>query len=233
MKLTDYLKLWGDDFGFVPSKPQQELAGVAGSFERREALRERYELGLQIWNTEDEGVISRYCEDYRFVVSTEGRSAEVRSVCGRYLYRKWRYWGPSNGAICFIGLRPSELQWRRQMSLAHRLGYTGVESVNLYSWTLDMEPYDGVSTVGDLTDWSIATAVMAASKTCFVWGDEDLRSPGVAKAVLNRVGHSGICVLGFSESGHPLPLRRGSAEVSSISLEFFQDDGDDGADNAE
>ena len=65
----------------------------------------------------------------------------VISDCKRYRYRLWRIWNGSQSRLVFVMLNPSTADGeqddptiRKCVGFAERLGYGGIEVVNLFAW---------------------------------------------------------------------------------------------------
>lgn len=108
----------------------------------------------------------------------------VLSSCKRYRYRLWRTWDESKPVLVFIMLNPStagehadDPTVRRCIGFGERLGFGGIEVVNLFAWRatdpkkLKREKLVYGDIVGPENDRFINFAVMQPNATVvFAWG---------------------------------------------------------------
>lgn len=131
------------------------------------------------------------------------RGAEL-SECGRYRYRLWRVWAPSDGSVCWVLLNPSTADAetddptvRKCMAFAKRWGKGAIEIVNLFAWRA--------------TD---PKALLLAERDHDIWGGMKNEH-----AVRGAAVNASIVVCGWGGSGGALG-RQWGREVSQTLREF-------------
>ena len=149
---------------------------------------------------------------------TTNRGAVI-SRCGQYRYRLWRHWEEGGPRAVFIMLNPSTADAeqddptiRKCIGFAKRLGYTGIEVVNLYAFRAT---YPSVLKAagypkGPDNDGHILTAATAGGIVICAWG-ANTRGLTRPDAVLDMLREAGIVpmALAFTADGlpsHPLML---------------------------
>ena len=139
------------------------------------------------------------------------------SSCGRFRYRLGRRWG-EGPTVAFVLLNPSTADderddptVRRCVDFARRLGFGGLEVVNLYAYVAT-DPADLRSAgylVGPENDEHLAAAVRCCENVVLAWG---VHAGRLARSVevlqlLRDVAVTPYC-LRLTSSGHPEhPLR--------------------------
>jgi hypothetical protein len=144
------------------------------------------------------------------------------SSCGRFRYRLGRRWaeGPT---VAFVLLNPSTADAerddptiRRCIDFARRLGFGGLEVVNLYAYVAtDPEELRRAGyLVGPEDDEHIRAVVAGCEKVVLAWGSHAARRerPGEVLRVLREAGVAPYClrVTGSGHPEHPLRLPRNS-----------------------
>jgi hypothetical protein len=139
------------------------------------------------------------------------------SSCGRFRYRLGRRWG-EGPAVAFVLLNPSTADdkvddptVRRCIDFARRLGFGGLEVVNLYA-DVATDPGDlrrAGYPVGEENDRHITEAVGECQRVVLAWGVHAGRQARPDE-VLRLLREAGVapCCLRATSSGHPEhPLR--------------------------
>jgi hypothetical protein len=139
------------------------------------------------------------------------------SAYGRFRYRLGRRWG-EGPTVAFVLLNPSiaddevdDATIRRCIDFAKRLGFGGLEVVNLYAYvaTDPAELRRAGYLVGPENDRHIVEAVSACDRVVLAWGVHAGRRerPTQVLELLRSIGISPHC-LRRTSSGHPEhPLR--------------------------
>ena len=148
----------------------------------------------------------------------------IFSPCEAYRYRLWRRWHQTDPYLLFVLLNPSTADAekddptvRRCSRRARRLGFGGVEVVNIYALrSTDPRALRGhPNPVGPSNDAAIASAARAAGGIIVAWGDQTPRLGQAfadrTAAVMDILGRSTVKVwcLGTTAAGfprHPLYL---------------------------
>jgi hypothetical protein len=143
------------------------------------------------------------------------------SSCGRFRYRLGWRWG-EGPTVAFVLLNPSSADAqvddptvRRCIDFARRLGFGGLEVVNLYAYVAT-DPGDlrrAGYLVGPENDRHIIEAVAEREKVVLAWGVHAGRRerPGKVLRVLRDAGVVPYClrVTGSGHPEHPLRLPKG------------------------
>ena len=137
------------------------------------------------------------------------------SDCGRYRYLLWREWAPDRGRLLWIMLNPSTADASRDdptitrcKERAYRLGYGGIEVVNLFALrATNPKALKAVAyPTGIENDRHIAAATGGKRQIIAAWGSHGAyRNRGVAvRRVLEECGvlHR-VLVLGLTKGGEP------------------------------
>lgn len=141
----------------------------------------------------------------------ENRGARL-SDCGTYRYRLWRIWNPCVAPLVFCMLNPSTADAEvddptvsRCKERARRLGYGGLEVVNLFALrsTDPKALYRHADPVGPENDAAILAAAERGNLIC-AWGNHG-KLRGRASAVLAMLRAAGLPALALrvSKDGHP------------------------------
>jgi hypothetical protein len=145
------------------------------------------------------------------------------SACGAFRYRLWRQWDEGKPRVLFVMLNPSTADGtlddptiRKCLGFAKRLGYGGIEVVNLFAFRAT-DPGDLSAAgwpVGPDNDTHIRTACGSVGGVICAWGSNVDRSPAAkdraaaVRSLLHEVW--GRCeALAHTKSGqpsHPLML---------------------------
>lgn len=151
-------------------------------------------------------------------------SGAILSDCQRYRYRLWRRWDYEKPALCWVMLNPSTADAatddptiRKCIGFAKRLGYGGIDVVNLYAWraTDPREIARADDPVGPLNDATLLSAARTAgesnSSVICAWGAHARRSPRAADVLdLLRFQATAFCqalrINAGGEPAHPLML---------------------------
>jgi len=154
----------------------------------------------------------------------------VISPCTYYRYRLWRTWSPKPPLV-FVMLNPSTADEheddptiRKCMGFAERLGFGGIEVVNLFAWRatdpkeLKCENGNVLGVIGPENDRFINLAVsLHSTTTVFAWGTHGQTHISRVIAVrdfvqrrLFELGATAPQCLGYTEKSaqprHPLML---------------------------
>lgn len=142
------------------------------------------------------------------------RGARI-SACGTYRYHLWRYWDTTKPALVFIMLNPSTANAeeddptiRRCIGFAERLGYGGIDVVNLNAFraTNPVELRSTPDPVGpDNDQWMrevVFKAIDSRAPVICAWGTLGGEQ---GKAVLFKLAFAGAKTkaLGVTQDGHP------------------------------
>lgn len=149
-------------------------------------------------------------------------SGAVISPDMAYRYRLWRQWGDDR--LAFVMLNPStagaeedDPTIRKCMGFADRLGFGGIEVVNLFAWRStcpDVLRHLRDSTkVGPENDSHIAAVLLSAPAVVAAWGANGRFFPdrvGVMRGMLARASSGDVLQLdkptGSGQPPHPLML---------------------------
>jgi hypothetical protein len=150
------------------------------------------------------------------------RGGATLSQDGRYRYRLWRTFG-TGGTLCFVMLNPSTADAsaddptiRKCLGFARRLGFGGIDVVNLFAWRAT-DPGDlphVTEPIGAENDDWIVDRCKAADLVVAAWGATKLPNRMVerraceVRRLLSSAGVTLQC-LGCSQEGaprHPLML---------------------------
>ena len=139
------------------------------------------------------------------------------SSCMTYRYRLGRRWGPGP-LVAFVLLNPSTADEQREdptvrrcIGFAQRVGFGGLELVNLYAYRVT-QPEDlrrAGYPVGPGNDLHIEAAVRECERVLVAWGSHAQRQsrPQDVLALLRQLNIEPYC-LRLTRSGHPEhPLR--------------------------
>lgn len=151
-------------------------------------------------------------------------ASAVISPDGRFRYRLWRHWGPSE-VVTWIMLNPSTADAlvddptiRACCAYASSWGFGGIEVVNLFALRTPHPKVLRAATgdrVGPENDHTIRCAVRRAHTVIAAWGNDgalDGRDAVVRELVVREGGS--LHVLGLTKWGHPKhPLARGQHRV--------------------
>lgn len=151
------------------------------------------------------------------------KTGAIISPCGKYRYRLWRRWDFSLSRVCWIMLNPStadgmtdDATIRKCMGFTERLGYGGIEVVNLFAWraTKPADMKRAADPVGPGNDAAIKNAVTGVEggggTTICAWGQhaKGTKRDRTVRAMLKELGVT-PWVLQFNKGGipaHPLML---------------------------
>ena len=131
----------------------------------------------------------------------------------RYRYNLWRSWDKKLPAMAFLMLNPSKADAVSNdqtistcLAIARRLGYGGVEVVNLFAYcaTQPTELMAARHPVGKANDEYIVDAIASADTVLLAWGNHGaLKSRSDQVLQLIDVGSNKLFCLGKTKKGHP------------------------------
>lgn len=148
----------------------------------------------------------------------------IISDCGLYRYNLSRNWGTGYGTALFIMLNPSTADAenddptiRRCIGFARRLGYAGLEVVNLFAFRATNPAMMKASTdpVGPDNRKHVIEAAERAGVIIAAWGANGKQN-GQDDEVLGWLSNKPVSALGLTKDGiprHPLYLRSDSELV--------------------
>jgi hypothetical protein len=234
--LDDWMGQFGDDFGFLETAKDCEVAvSYPGTAGRVEEMRLRVQRGQPLFVRGDSvdfaGGVYNHEEPPMMNTLWEGNETNgiELSYCGRYQYRAMEIWDKKRPVALFAGLYPMKIR-NKLYELAHLANCGGMHIVNLFALRVDHEEdlvdYDIGDAIGPLNDRIIRIAAMTSHFSILGWGEQapGFRSVDVFRGIRNSRARSKLFCYGLSNriSGRKFPVPFRSVKSGSQLLPLHE-----------